>query len=1711
MSTEPTDRAFAIDELIISDDFFQGDIQAGLERIRLRLLDLTNRNRLLNFRHTEKSSLRAVDELPDSLCGVLRDGSELYFAPVPKPPKRVSQPLFDEPAVAGIPSAKEYAEALGINTSYDLPGLNRNVASALQDRWTDKAIQTLYYPEALESILSRIASTARLAIEETGTNMLYLVFGFLEWYDREDTNKPHQAPLFLLPVSLRRGDPDPKSRTYRYYIQYSGEDVLANISLQEKMRKDFNLEMPELDEEDTPESYFKKLNPIFRLQSRWQLRRQVTLTLLSFGKLLMYRDLDPRSWPTGTKLSEHPRIKEFFQGIQQKEISFAADYELDDDKIRSTVPPLIDDADSSQHSALIDALSGKSLVIAGPPGTGKSQTITNFIAAALVQGKTVLFVSEKLAALEVVRRRLDHAGLGIFCLELHSHKTRKQEFLKDIENRLKFHHRLIEAHDLDSKIQLLESSKQQLSKYVALINNPHGELGISTHDIVWAHQRALRASKFDPILISKLHITDAEKLNAVDVGRRRQIISEFTHHASAVLSTLPSRPDVSQPLIAAHPWYGITNEDLTYLEGTELVEKLNLIAASADALRQQVEKINIETAGGDPRGTNPAIGPNAGDIKSSIESVRNLPPLIEEIIGSLLPVIANGELRAGLEEFCEKVHLYRDIRIALKAGFGTLPVFNGEDIKSLRLALNDISPFTSLTTAISDISELAGLLEREWGSIQKALPELEDIRKNLGLTVAETSEGLKLLNAAMIVIENAPWGVLHLRHKGLERDGAGLAIDTALREAKPIIAARDALDQRIQLHMAPSPSELSEHIAACANAGWFSFLYKKFRTAKSAYASISRTPGKHDKQQMWSDFQALSDYNNSIQKFSSTSLYQEVSGIHFSGIDTPFTELKKADDWLSEIRQTLWPWGELGSKFGEVIWALPENRLRLFEGGRKSASVEILSYAEKAIQSANSLLPQTIQASPEEPLISIAEKLLRVSTILKSVALLLSTGLPENYSVKQIPELINKYVQAESIRAELTNNESYANALKEKFAGVETDIGLIMNTFAFHDSIVSSALSLPLKEWLHSPDGSERLGIIRSRAQMLSDELARLENTSELFALLTDLDTDAWYGAKKNLDPTSLEYIQSRAQAASGNIQLLADWLDYLRAKKAVLSEAQLGALVSLVEEGSLRPSELDDVFTLLFYQSLIKEIFKCHPDLARFNGMTHEQIRNRFVQLDREVIKLNRIRAAYKTDQRRIPFGNSAGPVSSYTDIALIQREIEKQKRHIPVRQLMLRAGTALQALKPCFMMGPLSVAQYLSPGGLTFDYVVMDEASQLKPEDALGAIARGKQVIIVGDRMQLPPTSFFDRIGDEEEEGDDSAQALTEAESILEVASALYRPARLLKWHYRSQHASLIAFSNKEFYKGELVVFPSPVNGDSELGVKFIHVSDGVYENRRNMVEAKRVVDAVFDQMCIDPKESLGVVTLNAIQRDLIEDEFEQRLKDDPFAQQYMERTGAGAEPFFVKNLENVQGDERDVIFISVTFGPDRNGKVYQRFGPLNSATGHRRLNVLFTRAKRRVLVFSSMLYSQIQEQPGSAWGVRALKSYLEYAQTGLLEQAQFTGREPDSDFEIEVADVLRARGYDVVAQIGVAGFFIDLAVKHPAKPGAYILGIECDGTTYHSSKSARDRDRLRQEILEKLGWRLHRIWSTDWFKNSLAEANRITTHIESVLRTE
>jgi superfamily I DNA and/or RNA helicase len=384
----------------------------------------------------------------------------------------------------------------------------------------------------------------------------------------------------------------------------------------------------------------------------------------------------------------------------------------------------------------------------------------------------------------------------------------------------------------------------------------------------------------------------------------------------------------------------------------------------------------------------------------------------------------------------------------------------------------------------------------------------------------------------------------------------------------------------------------------------------------------------------------------------------------------------------------------------------------------------------------------------------------------------------------------------------------------------------------------------------------------------------------------------------------------------------------------------------------------------------------------------------------------------------------------------------------------------------------------------------VIFDEASQVRPVDALGAILRGKQIVVVGDSKQLPPTAFFDNVS-----GDEDGESITgDLESVLGLFRAKGCPSRMLRWHYRSRHESLIATSNTWFYENKLITFPSPDIDRAALGLCYRYIPEGVYDSggsSTNRMEARRVAEAAMKHAARTPEKTLGIGAFSMAQMEAIIDELEILRRQHPETEAFF--NSHPDEPFFVKNLENIQGDERDVIYISVGYGRDANGQVRMNFGPLNKDGGERRLNVLITRARERCEVFTNLSHEDLDLSRSAARGVEVLKSYLKYAKTGDFQIPGPPGGEYESPFEQSVADALRAQGYLVHPQVGVAGFRIDLAIVDTARPGRYVIGIECDGATYHRAQTARDRDRIRQAVLESLGWKIHRIWSTDWFHHA------------------
>lgn len=585
-------------------------------------------------------------------------------------------------------------------------------------------------------------------------------------------------------------------------------------------------------------------------------------------------------------------------------------------------------------------------------------------------------------------------------------------------------------------------------------------------------------------------------------------------------------------------------------------------------------------------------------------------------------------------------------------------------------------------------------------------------------------------------------------------------------------------------------------------------------------------------------------------------------------------------------------------------------------------------------------------------------------------------------------------------------------------------------------------------------------------------------------------------------DVPALESLGRQCQEIVDNHVVLRDWCAWVRRRSEAL-DFQLGPLVEAIENGSVSADQVEDVFEAAYCSWWSSAVIGEDEVLRTFSSPEHEAAIRNFRELDTQ---FNNLTAKYIAANLagEIPDQEATRKNSSW---GVLAHELQKKMRHKPVREMMETIPDVITTLAPCLMMSPLSIAQFLSAGQATFDVVIFDEASQITVWDAVGSLARGKQVIVAGDPKQMPPTNFFGR-SDDDPDGEIDGEG--DLESILDELIGASIPQRVLNLHYRSRRESLIAFSNSRYYDSSLVTFPAPVHPDN--GVSLVK-PEGFYARgkaRHNQGEAKAIVAEIVRRLTSDEptirNQSIGVVTFNTEQQSLIEDLLDTARAEDPSIEWAFSEDEL--EPVFVKNLETVQGDERDIVLFSITYGPDEAGHVTMNFGPLNRTGGERRLNVAMTRARSEMVVFSTMPPERIDLARTQARAVADLKHFLEYAERGASALgAAIHGSMGDfeSPFEVAVARALQEKGWTVHPQIGVSAYRIDMGIVHPDKPGLYLAGIECDGAMYHSSAYARERDKIRQGVLEGLGWTLFRVWSTDWWTNK----TKAIEQLDSVLR--
>ena len=663
------------------------------------------------------------------------------------------------------------------------------------------------------------------------------------------------------------------------------------------------------------------------------------------------------------------------------------------------------------------------------------------------------------------------------------------------------------------------------------------------------------------------------------------------------------------------------------------------------------------------------------------------------------------------------------------------------------------------------------------------------------------------------------------------------------------------------------------------------------------------------------------------------------------------------------------------------------------------------------------------------------------------------------------------------------------SSLGSAYKGVDSDWTIILNQIAKLKELFDSGASFSKLEMFTNVDYEEHKSDFAVIAKQLGELREKCNNAVEL--LSKSFDSDIF-----DIKNSSFEELLSKFKACINEFDKLDNWCRFESLLNKLKSQ-EITEYIDATIEANVRAEDIISAYQRNFYRQWIDYIQHLTPVLSGFNRVAHDQQVNTFSKEDNTQFAISKVQIRSKLSQNR----PSLDYVSPGSAVSVLLREGEKRRKQKSIRKLMDEAGELIQVIKPCFLMSPLSVSTFLNTDSVKFDTVVFDEASQIFPQDAIGAIYRGKQLIVVGDSRQMPPSNFFGS-NVELDDGDEETGDITDFESILDLCSTTFAQLRL-RWHYRSRYEQLITFSNRHFYDNDLVTFPSSTTDKKWIGVDYYCVEDGIFDHRsrNNRKEAEFIVDLIYKNIEQFPDRSLGVVAFSVSQQDLIDKLLSKRRQADPSKEFFFRRDAE--EPFFIKNLETVQGDERDTIIFSVAYAKDSSGRLMHNFGPLNRVGGERRLNVAVTRAKFNVQLVASIHHTDIDLGRTKAEGARLLKNYLDYAENGAVaierEINVNSFEQFDSEFELEVCEFLRQNGYDVDTQVGCSNFKIDLGIKRH-DTSDYVLAVECDGATYHSSKNARDRDRLRQQILENMGWKFYRIWSTDWFKNTSVEKERL-----------
>ncbi len=1636
-----------------------------LDKTRTRLLDTTKRNRLLNYKEASRD-IAIVGESPEQMFDrLVNEGGSFQFRP----------------------RAESSDSARGAAPVGDGPPTPALLAIATEEAGPDHIdgyLQTPFSERDLDRRLDKLYREHRMLIEETGANSLYLVLGFLEWADEDATALSQRAPLILIPVRLDRRR-TPGSEAYSLLPDEQALDT--NYCLAEKLRE-FGVALPVLDwtpaagpeeeggERFTPDSYWRRVRiAIGQMNDRgWQVVPQATLGLFRFSKQVMWHDLDPARWPGHTPLTDKPMIQRVLIGPSEHDRPpgpLTDEHSPDDGSGRAELV-LIRDADSSQYSALVDALArDDGLVIEGPPGTGKSQTITNLIAAALYQGKTVLFVAEKMAALRVVFKRLEEAGLGQFCLQLHGLSTSKKELLTDVGQRLRYTAPKLET--LAARRQEQERTRQELLEFSRALTRKVGPEQLPLHDVVWRVERLRHTlpDGYQPVAIE-----DVATMRLESFQRTRNLLNDLGREWAAI------------PEGARQAWMGFLPERYKDAHQRELQTTLEAALDSVTLVDEWLRRDGVVAAVPDLARVDRLWRLGALDADSVLPALR---PGADP---ALVHVVLQSDQLAALGELMDRTDAYLQAVSTVNEVFDYQAPDADERARTIHRYIDPVihvacSPDTKVGGLNAERDRFSAIIAALGGLSTEAAP----VTELTGSPAVRLADYAELGKRAAALAEGPADLSLH-GCPAHAKAVAGNYLASAKERADELATRAEALSG-FRFDRCGDTGDLRqayEHIRSRVGS-WFPLFSREYRQSKRRIRNVLTEPkGFSRKPEFMDRLASLVSFRESADAFSADDTLRLALGALFKGLGTEWPRLSALLAFAAKLRDSIGP----------------EAAQRIL--GDWDAHVEKMTSVERSLRDTTAAVAEFAASHPlpdslwQRPVTEIAATLAPHRDRLASAAQSMSAQwCSQTCSLTGALAAADTQGRARQAEHAIESHRTFPALFEGRWARAATRVEPLRDVRAWlQQAMATPGMDVRLLSWLvpsvDGVDSARCVGLV-GEARKFRDAIT---HQGERLAAFGDVDLDAWMGGPEATLGMLAEKLY-RCREMLHAVPLMQRW----RLLEKEVNALGLQILTRQVADGMLVGDRCGAAFEFAVYERLLADTISADPRLQSFSHTRYETLRERFATVDRALFDLNAQAIGERLSKVPVPEGNAKGRVSAFTELGLLRHQLSLKKRHAPIRQLVRRSGNALQALKPCFLMSPLSVAQYLAPGEIAFDLVIMDEASQIRPEEALGAIARSRACVVVGDPKQLPPTAFFD--GSIGEAAEEEAVVTDDVESVLDVCLKQL-PYRRLRWHYRSHHESLVQFSNERFYDGDLVVFPSPRPGVREYGVHSTYVDAASYrKGGYNRGEAEIVVDNIVRHFRLYPQASLGVAAFNKRQAEEIELLLDKVRRDDPAIDELITQHDA-EEPLFIKNLENVQGDERDVIFISTTYGPEQpGGNVAQRFGPINSDLGWRRLNVIATRARQRVEVFTSMRPTDVLAGEGARRGVRELRAYLEYAATGRISEIGMTsGGAAESEFESAVAQHITRMGYECDPQVGVSGFYIDIAVRHPDRPGEYLIGIECDGATYHSAKSVRDRDRLRQQILEDKGWTIHRIWSTSWFHTRAAEIDRLKRVLEERL---